>query len=217
MIHAVQESIPPVRQAFGDVFPEAEAINLLDEALLIDFEAAGGLNSPQGPALRRRMCALVRYGEEFGANAVGLACSVYSPVVETARQLVNIPVVSSYEAVMAEAVNHGRRVGLIATNTHTMKDARQYLEQAGQERGQKVEVRERVCEELFKVMRSEGPEAYRRLLAQEIVALAPQVDAIVLAQFSMASALSYVAERSAVPVLSAPHASVGKIRRLLLG
>ena len=80
-----------------------------------------------------------------------------------------------------------------------------------------MDAHERVCEELFKVMRSEGPDAYRRLLAQEIAALAPQVDAIVLAQFSMTSAHSYVAERSPVPVLSAPHASVNRIRRLLQG
>ena len=128
MIHAVQESIPPVRQAFSDAFPEAEPINLLDEALLVDYENAGGLN----PSLRRRMCALIRYSEEFGAHAVGLACSVYAPVVATARQLVNIPVVSSYEAVMAEAVEHGRRVGLMATNTHTIEEARYYLREAGQ-------------------------------------------------------------------------------------
>ena len=211
MIHAIQESIPPVRQAFGEVFPEAEAINLLDESLLTDFRIAGGLN----PTLRRHMCSLIRYGEEIGAHAVGLACSVYAPSVETARQLVNIPVVSSYEAVMAEAVELGRRVGLIATNNSTIRDAQYYLEQAGVERGSSVDVQARVCEELFKVMRSEGEEAYKRLLAQEIESLGPEVDAVVLAQFSMASALSYVSERSPVPVLSAPHASVGMIRRLL--
>ena len=37
MIHALAESIPPVRLAFQDEFPEAEVINLLDEGLLIDF------------------------------------------------------------------------------------------------------------------------------------------------------------------------------------
>ena len=40
MIHALAESIPPVRLAFKDEFPDAEVINLLDEGLLIDFPAA---------------------------------------------------------------------------------------------------------------------------------------------------------------------------------
>ena len=34
MIHAVTESILPVRLAFREEFPEAEVINVLDEGLL---------------------------------------------------------------------------------------------------------------------------------------------------------------------------------------
>ena len=53
MIHALQESIPPVKLAFGDVFPEAEVINFLDEGLFFDFDAH--LTSK----LRRRMSNLI--------------------------------------------------------------------------------------------------------------------------------------------------------------
>ena len=38
MIRALAESIPPVRLAFGEIFPEAEVINLLNEGLFIDFK-----------------------------------------------------------------------------------------------------------------------------------------------------------------------------------
>ena len=211
IIHAVQESIPPVRQAFSDLLPDAQVVNLLDEGLLIDFQSSGGLN----PDLRRRMCSLIRYAEESGAAAVGLGCSVYAPVVETALKLVNIPVISSYEAVMAEAVEQGNRVGLIATNTNTIQDARQHLMHAGQELGDQINVHECVNEELFRVMRSGGADAYRQLLLREVEALGPNVEAVVLAQFSMASALPYLTEKASVPVLSAPHASARKIRHLL--
>lgn len=211
IIHAVQESIPPVRQAFSNLLPDAQVVNLLDEGLLIDFQSSGGLN----PDLRRRMCSLIRYAEESGAAAVGLGCSVYAPVVETALKLVNIPVISSYEAVMAEAVEQGNRVGLIATNTNTIQDARQHLMHAGQELGDQINVHECVNEELFRVMRSGGADAYRQLLLREVEALGPNVEAVVLAQFSMASALPYLTEKASVPVLSAPHASARKIRHLL--
>ena len=104
MIHALAESIPPVRLAFQDVFPEAEVINLLDEGLFIDFK------DKLTPKLRRRMSELTCYSEEHGADAIGLACSVYAPVVESARELVDVPVFSSYGPVMAEAVGKGPRV-----------------------------------------------------------------------------------------------------------
>ena len=38
MIHALAESISPVRMAFGEVFAQAEVVNLLDVGMLICFE-----------------------------------------------------------------------------------------------------------------------------------------------------------------------------------
>ena len=96
MIHAIAESIAPVNTAFGEVFPEAEVVNLLDEGLFLDFD------DHITPALRRRMSGLICYGAEHGANAVGLACSVYAPVVDSACDLVDVPLVSSYGPVVEE-------------------------------------------------------------------------------------------------------------------
>ena len=129
MIHALAESIPPVRLAFREVFPEAQVVNLLEEGLFLDFE--GQLT----PKLRRRMCQLITYSAEQGASAVGLACSVYAPVVETAQGLVDVPVVSSYGPVMADAVKNGPRVGIIASVPATLRDSEHYLRKA--RRGEK--------------------------------------------------------------------------------
>ena len=118
MIHALAESIPPVRLAFMEEFPEAEVVNLLDEGLLVDFP--GSIT----PSLRRRMSSLICYCQDHNADAIGLACSVYAPVVDSARDLVEVPLVSSYGPVMAEAVAAGPRVGVIATNEATMSDSR---------------------------------------------------------------------------------------------
>ena len=55
MIHAIAESIPPVKLAFSEEFPEAEVINVLDEGLLADFD------DHVTPKLRRRMSNLIGY------------------------------------------------------------------------------------------------------------------------------------------------------------
>jgi hypothetical protein len=98
MLHAVAESMAPTKLAFQEVFPEAELINLLDEGLFRDFD------DQLTPQLRRRMTQLICYSAEHGAQAIGLACSVYTPMVEMVRAMVDVPVVSSYGPVMAEAV-----------------------------------------------------------------------------------------------------------------
>jgi len=209
MIHALAESIPPVRAAFQDVFPEAEVMNLLDEGLFIDFE------DKLTPKLRRRMSELICYSEEHGADAIGLACSVYAPVVESARELVDVPVFSSYGPVMAEAVEKGPRVGIIASVPATLRDSEYYLLKAAEEKGLSIEPKLCLAEDLKPVLRKEGESRFSRRIAEEVTKLEPDVDSVLLSQFSMASALSHVNGIAKVPVLSAPHSSARAFKKLL--
>lgn len=209
MIHALAESIPPVWLAFADEFPEAEVVNILDEGLLKDF------GSEITPELRRRMSDLICYSEDHHADAIGLACSVYAPVVDSARDLVSVPLVSSYGPVMADAVAAGPRVGIITSVAATMRDSEYYLRLAAQELGKEVEPVHCLAEDLISVLRAEGQEGFQRRLEEEVMKLAPQVDVVLLSQFSFASALEHLQNVSPVPVLSAPHSSARTLKQML--
>jgi len=209
MIHAVAESMQPTKLAFQEVFPEAELVNLLDEGLFLDFD------DQLTPALRRRMTQLICYSAEYGAQAIGLACSVYTPMVEMVCGVVDVPIISSYGPVMGEAVQAGHRVGLIAAVPATLRDAEYFLQQAARECGASTEVYPRLAEDLMEVKRHEGEAAFCRRLAEEVDKLAPHVDAVLLTQFSMASALAHLRSTAAVPVLSAPHSSARRLKELL--
>ena len=209
MIHAVAESMQPTKLAFQEVLPEAELVNLLDEGLFLDF------GDQLTPALRRRMTQLICYSAEYGAQAIGLACSVYTPMVEMVCGVVDVPIVSSYGPVMGEAVQAGRRVGLIAAVPATLRDAEYFLQEAARECGASTEVYPRLAEDLMEVKRHEGETAFCRRLAEEVDKLAPHVDAVLLTQFSMASALAHLRSTAAVPVLSAPHSSARRLKELL--
>ncbi len=209
MIHAIAESIPPVRLAFMEEFPEAELINLLDEGLLVDF--TGSLT----PSLRRRMSGLICYCQDHSADAIGLACSVYAPVVDSARDLVDVPLVSSYGPVMAEAVAAGSRVAVIATNEATMSDSEYYLEKAARQSGKNIQVKKRLAADLIQVLREKGHQAFEHRLEQETLALSTETDVVLLSQFSFATALEHLRKVSPVPVLSAPHSSARALKKLL--
>ncbi len=209
MIHALAESIPPVRLAFQDEFPEAEVVNVLDEGLLIDFPGC------ITPNLRRRMSDLICYSRDHSADAIGLACSVYAPVVDSARGLVDVPLVSSYGPVVAEAVAIGPRIGVIASNNATMSDTEYYLNLAAQEDETDVTVVKRLAADLIRVLREDGQPAFEQRLEEETLALASEVDAVLLSQFSFAAALEHLQNVSPVPVLSAPHSSARTLKKIL--
>ena len=209
MIHAIAESIPPVRLAFSEEFPEAEVINVLDEGLLIDF------NDQLTPKLRRRMNNLIGYCQDNNADAIGLACSVYAPVVDSAKYFIDVPLISSYGPVMAEAVAAGTRIGVIASVPATMRDSEHYLKLAADEAGKEIEPHLCLAEDLIPVMRAEGQAGLERRLEEEVLKLAPDVDVVLLSQFSFAAALAHLKTVSPVPVLSAPHSSARALKRLL--
>ena len=52
-------------------------------------------------------------------------------------------------------------------------------------------------------------------MAEEVNRLAPKVDAVLLSQFSMATALDHVSKNCPVPVLSPPHSSARRLKELL--
>jgi hypothetical protein len=144
-----------------------------------------------------------------------LACSVYAPVVDSAKHLVDVPLMSSYGPVMADAVASGPRVGLIASVAATMADAEYYLRLAAEEAGVAIEPVLCLAEDLIPVMRSEGQAGLERRLGEEVLKLAPNVDVVLLTQFSFASALTHLEKVSPVSVLSAPHSSARALKKLL--
>ena len=209
MIHAIAESIPPVRLAFDEEFPEAEVINVLDESLLVDFD------DQLTPDLRRRITNIIGYCQDNKADAIGLACSVYAPVVESAKDLVHVPLVSSYGPVMADAVTAGPRIGLIASVASTMRDSKYYLHLAADEADVEIEPQLCLAEDLITVMRAEGQSGLERRLEEEVLKIASKVDVVLLTQFSFAAALAHLEKVSPIPVLSAPHSSARTLKKLL--
>ena len=102
LIHATPAAMRPARAAFADRFPEARLWNLLDDLLITEAEAAGGLTPP----LRHRMRTLIRHAVDGGADAVLLSCSMYGQVAIDEATSYPVPVLPSdqalFEAVRSE-------------------------------------------------------------------------------------------------------------------
>src|SRR5881398_1706816 len=83
LIHATPLAIPPVRDAFARLWPEARLVNLLDEGLLAVLEPDGSI----GPRATDRMLRVVGLVRDSGVGVIQLTCSAYSPLVPTLRQV----------------------------------------------------------------------------------------------------------------------------------
>jgi len=116
LVHAVKVAIAPVEDAFRRHWPEAELSNLLDDSLSRDRNREGALT----PELGRRIASLAQYGIDAGANAVLYTCSAFGDAIEAVKRKQKVPVLRPNEAMLDEALRHGRRVGMLATFAPTV-------------------------------------------------------------------------------------------------
>ena len=211
LIHAVTVAIAPVLEAFREGWPEAEVSNLLDDGLTGALAREGGLTPP----IVQRIRDLATYAARSGADGILFTCSGFTPAMDVARRDVTIPLLKPDEAMFAAALDAGRRIGVVATFPATIPLAEGQIRALAAARGVEVEIASAVVPEGFKAMNVGDTSTHDRLVADAAAALAPRVDVICLAQFSMARARPEVERRVTVPVLTSPTAAVQRLRALL--
>lgn len=192
--------------------PSVEVFHMLDESLLKNTLREGRLSK----TTVRRLAGMVESAGEAGADAVMVACSSIGPAVDTARELVDFPVIRVDEAMADEAVRRGERIGVAATLNSTLDPTTVLLEsRATLARLNRTIVR-RLCAGAFEAVSSGDGETHDRIVREGLEELAGQVDVIVLAQASMARVADGLpADQQRVPILSSPRLGIENARAIL--
>lgn len=205
LIHALAQSVAPIEDAFAAEWPEATLANLLDDSLSRDRAAEGELT----PGMVSRFISLARYAAGCGARGILFSCSAFGPAIDVAAASVApLPVLKPNEAMIEEASDY-RRIGLLATFAPT-------LDSMAPEFPGSVTLHTALAEGALAALAAGNAEKHDRLAAEAAKRLAAEgVQAIALAQFSLARAAPRVADATGLPVLSTPSSAVRKMKRLL--
>ncbi|MFE7224325.1 hypothetical protein ACFU7D_06045 [Nocardioides sp. NPDC057577] len=208
LIHASQASLAPADAAFGDEFPEAKLWHLLDNRLVSDAEAAGGLTEE----LRARMSTLIQYAVDGGADAVQLSCSMYGPVAHDVAAHQPVTVLASDQAMFDHVVAlRPGRITVLASLGQAAADSAQRLGDWLAAAGVASEIEPVLVRGAAAAASAGDLDELTRLMAAEAVTAARSAEVIVLAQYSLAPALAGIAAVVDVPVLSAPHLAAGSL------
>jgi Asp/Glu/hydantoin racemase len=200
----------PVQTAFEQRWPEAETINLLDDGLSIDRARDADLT----PAMIERFVGFGQYGARMGADGILVTCSAFGPAIERLADALPVPVLKPNEAMFEAAVAQGNRIGMLATfapSVSTMTDEFEDYVSRSRKRATLTTI---VVDDAMRLLRAGDAEAHNRLVAERAPDL-KDCDAIMLAHFSTSRAAEKVRAAVAVPVLTAPHAAVERMRGLV--
>jgi Asp/Glu/hydantoin racemase len=185
-----------------------DAVHIVDETLLQDTIAHGLREST-----RRLVAEYAAFAERSGAAAVLVTCSSIGAAAELARAEVGIPVFRVDEPMAAAAVTAGRRIGVLATLAATLGPTRDLLAREAARRAEPCEITTSVCPGAFDALRAGDAARHDEIVGAEVTRLAAGVDALVLAQASMARVVDGLpADRVPVPVFTSPRSGIGQLR-----
>jgi Asp/Glu/hydantoin racemase len=213
LVHTISPLLGVFNQLGAELLPGVELMHVLDEPLLERVRQRGHL-SPNDSA---RLQTHVAVAQETGADAVLVTCSTVSPCVDDVRPEVGIPVMKIDEAMIAEAVAGGTRIGVVATNPTTLEPTRRLLQAQAEAAEKQIDVELVLVEGALPALLSGDGATHDKLVKQAVLELSGRVDVVVLAQASMARVMDVIPEADRrVPVLSSPHLALERVHQLLV-
>jgi Asp/Glu/hydantoin racemase len=212
LIHALPESSEPANRAFAALWPEAARFNLLDDSLAPDLAASGAIT----PAIAERFLTLGRYAARTGAAGILYTCSAFGTAIAAVKRDLVIPVLTPNEAALEAALAAGPRIALLATFPATIPSMSGELQELAAARGLVPQLATHVVEGALAALKAGDADTHDRLIAAAAAAL-PPVDALVLAQFTMARAAAALAPVPGRAVLTTPESAVRKLKMLVRG
>jgi Asp/Glu/hydantoin racemase len=215
LIHTVGSLMPVFAELTGELLPGVETTDIVDEALLGEAIAAGEIPAATAERLGRHIGAAV----DAGADLVLVTCSSMGPVVDRLRAS-GLPVVRIDDALADAALAAGSRIGVIATLPTTLGPTADLVRRRALALGRpagSVEIVSHLCEGAFAALRAGDPRTHDAAVRDGLRTLLPRVDAIVLAQASMARVAGQLdpGETAGTPILASPRLGIERVAELL--
>ena len=210
LLHGTPVAMEPIQRSFAARWPEAEAVNLLDDALSIDRAKDPDLT----PRMFERFVELGGYAQRIGADAILVTCSAFGPAIARMAGELPMPVLKPNEAMFREALTKGKKLGMLATFGPSVVTMTEEFDEFVRETGADATLRTIVVEGAMDALRKGDAETHNTLVAARASELA-DCDAIMLAHFSTSRALAKVSAAVSVPVLTAPDAAVDRLKAMV--
>ncbi|MDP5279795.1 aspartate/glutamate racemase family protein [Sphingomonas sp. DG1-23] len=214
LLHTSPTLSPMFNELTARLLPGVRVLHFVDESLIKNTIAAGMLEK----ATMRRLVALVGSTFDAGADATLVTCSSIGPAVDIAAQLHDQPVLRVDRPMAEKAVATGVRIGVLATLSTTLDPTADLVRRVAAEQGKPVEIVEHLCAGAFEAVMAGDGATHDRIVGQALTEAMQGMDAIVLAQASMARVLATLPEGAVpAPVFSSPELGVERARDLLAG
>lgn len=202
---------PVFKNLFGELLPDVEVVDFIDSDVLAAVNRDGCIL----PSSENRMVHLAQAAEASDVDLIFSACSSLGPAIDSAREVVHTPIVKIDDAMAELAVQKGKHIGVLATVPTTLEPTANQIQEKADQAGKEVVIHRHLCEGAFQTLMSGDREKHDQMVLEGALALAPDVDLLVLAQASMARLAPMLSEQTGLEVLSSPRLAVEYVKTML--
>jgi Asp/Glu/hydantoin racemase len=214
LLHTSPTLAPLFTSLVSEIIPGVRLLHFVDESLIKNTIAAGRLEKPT----MRRLIDLVGSTFDAGADATLVTCSSIGPAIDMAIALHDRPVLRVDRPMAEAAVATGTRIGVIATLSTTLAPTADLVRRVADEQGREIELVEHLCEGAFEAVMAGDGATHDRIVGAAITEAMRGMDAIVLAQASMARVVEALPAGSIpAPTFASPRLGVERARDVLAG
>src|SRR5688572_27043190 len=180
LIHTTPVNLPSFRDLAAEHLSGIRVINILDDSLLADVMAAGGVTDQ----VRRRLRAYVAQAQVAGAQAVMSCCSSIGDAVDEIAARSDVPVLR-IDAPMAEEavrlVRPGHTIGVLATVRTTLDPTASLIRRVAEREGKPAHVDAVLVEGAYEALRAGNGDEHDRRVGAALQDQLTRADVIVLA------------------------------------
>jgi Asp/Glu/hydantoin racemase len=213
IIHATCNAVPPLNAAFKQLAPEVTVLNFVDENIQYHANQMNGIDDKSF----RDFVHLASKAQEAGVDAIIVACTVLTPVVDAVKPFISVPIFAVDRPMLEKAVTHYTKIGVVATTAPSGPATKAQLEKLANEWGREVEIETEIITQAMTELKAGHEEEHNqlnRLAAAELQKRGCEV--IILAQITQACA-EVETSTLGLPVLTSPKEAVKVVISALEG
>lgn len=211
LIHNGQVLVNTLKEICDEKMPDYNIINIIDESLVRDIIAYRGVK----PHMTRRITRYALSAQDLGASAVVMTCSSLGETVDAFSKVIDIPAFKIDEPMYAYVAKKYNKVALMGTLHSVIGPGERQLKKQAQINNKEVIVTNCLCEQAFLELIQGNRNQHDQILLNAAKEIAGSVDAIVLAQGSMAKMASQIEELTGKPTLTCLEMGIESIAKEL--
>ena len=209
IIHTTPATIASLGALAQEILQDVHIVNILDDSILADMRDGHNVEF-----VRERWISYASTLEKLGVSAVLSACSTVGDFAEEADRMLSVPVYRIDEAMAEEAVARGGNIAVFATLRSTLDPTVRLIQRKAKESGAQVQVETVLVEGAYAALMGGNKNAHDQKIADAVAKRLDTCNAIVLAQASMASAVSSLKD-AGDKVLTSPRLGMLRLQKEL--